>query len=302
MTSIPLFAVPVLNRGDLLIRLFDSLNNHPIDKIVIINNGNDKSVSNAIVELQERYPDNLDVIEPIDTEGEFNPKDDRSKRVNWGCSKSWNYVLKNYLMANKDCNYAFFAANDVAFQDDNLERIIDWMEKDKEEHLGNLGTINYTNVGYGFFFVNKTHIERCGYFDENFYPAYYEDMDYNYRMRLIDEQCRHGIRTENVSMRNIPDVEMIHGNPESEVNPDVIIDYESCTIHSEKEMKACNDITFWINLRYYITKWGGDRNKECWKTPYGEPSNDLDYWEIFPEHRNEVDIWNKAIFKYGDKA
>jgi len=296
ITPIPLLTVPVVNRGDLLLRLFESTNNYPIEKIVIINNGNNTGVSAAIDKLKQKYKNNLDVIEPIDSLGEFQPKEDKKKRVNWGCSKSWNYVLKTYLMENDDVNYSFIASNDVAFNPGEIEKVVSWMKKDKEENLGNLGTINFAGVGYGFFFVNKTLIENVGYFDENFYPAYYEDMDYNYRIKLINENDNN-----NVSMRDIPGVKMMHGNPNSKMDPNTIIDYESCTIHSEEEMKHCNDITFWINLRYYMLKWGGDRGKEIWKTPYGRTENPINYWEINPTHRNETDIWNQIIFKYGDK-
>lgn len=276
--SIPVLGIPVLNRGDYLLRLFDSIGDFPIDKIVIINNGNFPDVSNAIEKLKEKYKNTLDVVEP----GE-----------NWGCSKSWNYILKNYM---KD--YVWIAANDVAFRPGQLEIIHAHQEKDREENLGKLGTISFTNVGYGFWIMNKTNLERCGYFDENFYPAYYEDIDYNRRMFLMDQECKQGIRKLNVSMRNIePIIEMIHCNDQSEINSSKIIDYESATIHSDSKLKELNDITFFkCNLPYYVLKWGGDRRKEKYVHPYGNDENDVNYWEIKPECKEEFNIWNKYLF------
>lgn len=295
--SIPVFAVPILNRGDLLLRLFDSIGDFPIDKVVIVNNGRDSSVDNALEDLEKKYKDRLDVILPVDENGEFKPKEDKKKRINWGCSRSWNFVLKNYM---KD--YVWMSANDVAFRPGQLEKIHEWQEKDRKEHLGKLGTINFTNVGYGFWIMNETHLERCGYFDENFYPAYYEDMDYNRRMFLMDQECQRGTRKLNVSMRNIdPIVEMIHCNEKSEFNPSKIIDYESATIHSNSKLKEINDITFFqCNLPYYVLKWGGDRRKEKYVHPYGDDENDVNYWEIRPECKEEIDVWNEYLFGYGE--
>lgn len=262
--SIPVISIPILNRGDLLLRLFDSIGNYPIDKFVIINNGNYSDVDNAINTLKNKFQNKLDVIKP----GE-----------NWGCSKSWNYTIKEYM---KD--YVIICANDVLFNEGDLEKIESWMEKDKRDHLNKLGTINFTNVGYGFFAINRTMVERIGNFDENFYPAYYEDMDYNYRIKIAGNT---------VSMRDIPEIKMIHGDP----NPDIAIDYESCTIHSNAELKACNDITFWINRQYYMNKWGGDRGKERWKYPFNDPLQIYTEWRIIPEYRRQLNIWNKVIFK-----
>lgn len=278
MKTIPVIGIPIVNRGDYLLRLFDSIGDFSIGKICIINNGNSKDVAEAIDEIKNRYESKseLDIVSP----GE-----------NWGCAKSWNYILKKHMN-----DYVWMAANDVAFRPGDVEKIYEWQEKDRVENLGKLGTINYTNVGYGFWVINSTHFERMGTFDENFYPAYYEDMDYNRRMYLMDQECQRGIRSENVSMRDIPDVKMIHCNENSEINPDKVIDYESSTIHSDPKLKEANDITFWINLRYYTQKWGGDRRKECWANPYGEPENDINFWKIDPELRKELDVWNNIIF------
>lgn len=279
--SIPVLGVPVLNRGDYLKRLFDSFGNQQIDHIVIINNGNDNTVKEAIHDIHEKFQhrSNIEIVTP----GE-----------NWGCAKSWNYILKKYIVEH---GYVWMAANDVAFRnEDDIQKVLDWQKKDREENFGKLGTINYGDVGYGFWLMNSTHFERMGTFDENFYPAYYEDIDYNRRMFLMDQECQKGIRSENVSMRNIPDIKLIHCEPDSEVNPDVVIDYESGTIHSDAKLKELNDITFFKNLGYYTLKWGGDRRKEIYNHPYGDSNNDLNFWKFIPDHRKEVDIWNKCIF------
>lgn len=83
MKTIPVIGIPIVNRGDYLLRLFDSIGDFPIGKICIINNGNSQDVAEAIDEIKNRYESKseLDIVSP----GE-----------NWGCAKSWNYILKTY--------------------------------------------------------------------------------------------------------------------------------------------------------------------------------------------------------------
>lgn len=284
--SIPVLGIPILNRGDLLVRLIDSIGDktspetYPVDQIVVINNGNESDVEHAILMLKYYFDHKLHVIKPYE---------------NWGCSKSWNYILKNYM---KD--YVAICANDVSFGEGDLEIVESHIQKDREENLGKMGTISYAGVGYGFFIMNKDHLKIAGYFDENFYPAYYEDMDYNYRMKMIDAQFQAGKRNDVVSMRNIKkengeDLKLIHGETH---RTDLKINYESATIHSNEIVKACNNITFWENLGRYTSKWGGDRNKEKYVRPFHDDKNELHDWEIDEDDlRRKQKVWNDGIFK-----
>lgn len=90
-----------------------------------------------------------------------------------------------------------------------------------------------------FILPVKTY-EKIGGFDEHFYPAYFEDMDYSYRIRL-----------KNLTMHMSPFF-----------NPEVYRNSQSI----EKEPELNN--RFLRNKRYYALKWGGLPGDERYKTPF----------------------------------
>jgi hypothetical protein len=40
--------------------------------------------------------------------------------------------------------------------------------------------------GWSIFAINRACVDNVGFFDENFFPAYFEDNDYHYRLTRID--------------------------------------------------------------------------------------------------------------------
>lgn len=87
-------------------------------------------------------------------------------------------------------------------------------------------------------------VKRVGWFDENFYPAYFEDNDMGYRMQLggiLDESRR-------------LDAPMFH--------------HGSVTQNWEGK-QVVNGPQFEKNRLYYRTKWGGVPGEETYKTPHG---------------------------------
>ncbi len=100
--------------------------------------------------------------------------------------------------------------------------------------------------------VNRKLVEQIGYFDENFYPGYYEDCDWDHRSRLA-----------NISeYGNIP------------------ID-ATCQADGGASIDGCQ-----INIEgvheYFSNKWGGEKTRSGWgeySHPFNDSSLPISYWE-----------------------
>jgi GT2 family glycosyltransferase len=148
MKSIPTLIVPVLNRYDLLERLLDSIN-YPIDNILIVDNGGNYSLPSKYEHL------NIKLL---------------NMPCNFGVAASWNLGIKSYPHSE----YWLFAAIDITILPDTLEKTA------KECTKENLTISNY---GFSYFAVGSEIVKKIGLFDENYYPAYHEDVDFEKRVR-----------------------------------------------------------------------------------------------------------------------
>jgi len=97
--------------------------------------------------------------------------------------------------------------------------------------------------------IHREVFETVGLFDENFYPAYEEQIDFGHRQELMGVQ--EGYATEWVNA-----ISWGHANHIDEID---------CPFPPLRE--------------YYEEKWGGPKGEEKWEKPFG--TEDIDYW---PEH------------------
>lgn len=112
---------------------------------------------------------------------------------NLGCAGGWNYHIKN----NSRSNYWLLASDDVIYGSRDLEAF------DRSSKMHDITFNRYVKSGggkYSFFSLSENCIEKIGFFDENIYPAYFEDDDYDRR-----------ITRQNLSVNYI-DVEATHGH------------------------------------------------------------------------------------------
>lgn len=161
-------------------------------------------------------------------------------------SSAWNLGISQALDA--ECDFIVVANDDAYLVDDeSLEVIIRYME---DNNLWVCRT--YPNVdsawqkGYHFFIIRPEAIDEIGYFDEDFWPAYFEDDDWHYRSIMIDPS-----KTD-VIMVNIP----------------------------HEELRTLASMTFDERLKFrdhleanearYANKWGGPPGKERYRIPYQE--------------------------------
>ena len=172
MDKIPIMGIPILNRGDMLLRLFDSID-YPVEKIHIIANKTtpslDISVKTAIDALKTSsnpLVENIEIYEP--------PK----PLTNLGVAGSWNKIISS----NTQSPYWMLVGNDIQFESGSLKALHELTIKNLDTHC-----LITTTKAYSCFTLTPLSIQLIGTFDENIYPAYLEDCDYNYRIKLLND-------------------------------------------------------------------------------------------------------------------
>jgi hypothetical protein len=129
------------------------------------------------------------------------------------------------------------------------------------------GTIFRTNHAWHCIGISREAFDRVGNFDENFYPGYLEDCDWDYRSKLAQ-------------------------NPEFEnFEIDAICQMNGGANHDGVEIRI-------LPLRkYFVKKWGGPEQltnpgeefygvptvwhgtDNIYKTPFNKPKNAISYWK-----------------------
>ena len=143
---IPVLAIPVLNRYDLLDQNLELID-YPIKEILILNNGKE-------VYEPKRKDLNIRVL---------------NLPSNLGMSGSWNLTIKLYPHEE----YWAFSSADTHWIPGSLEQLD--MASGKEKLV-------MTVEGWSCFSIGENIVREVGLFDEYFYPIYFEDNDYYERV------------------------------------------------------------------------------------------------------------------------
>jgi GT2 family glycosyltransferase len=148
---------------------------------------------------------------------------------NYGVAKSWNYLCNKIFEKN---DYALILNDDIYLgtKKTDIENLI----KQKPDKL-----IKAT-PDWCAFIMPKSVYQRIGKFDECFYPAYYEDKSYEYRVKLAG-----------LSIIKSPIL-----------NPVV---YK--TSQTLEFMPSIHELSK-KNKKIYIEMWGGEPEREKFKKPY----------------------------------
>jgi GT2 family glycosyltransferase len=242
--KIPLIGILTYNRADLLSRCVNSID-HAADKIVFINNGDDRDVYDTITAFQKAHR-NVDVYH---------------NRIGMGVAGSWNFLIKRYKVP-----YWFIVGSDIYLKPGALKLLLEFTNKNHQEYA-----IIGGNQGMNFCFLTKSGIDCVGLFDENFYPAYFEDTDFRYRIKLA-----------NAKMYWLGDAQGIHGEAPH---------WGSSTVNSDPLLGEANTITYSNNKEYYFKKWGGDHPNERFTNPFNRRDLSIRDWTLDPVMRKKNSLW-----------
>jgi len=152
--------------------------------------------------------------------------------INLGVAASWN-LLCNKIFENSD--YAVILNDDI-YLGYGTETIRSSIQKCNSNQI-----FLRSENSWSMFIISKEMYQTIGKFDEIFYPAYYEDSDYIYRMNLA-------------GIRQIID---------KSLNP---VEYRISSTY-EKAPDLVNE-AMQTNRERYIKKWGGLPLMETYTMPY----------------------------------
>lgn len=207
--------------------------------ILVINNCSTDNTSNEVKELIS-YNLPIQIID--------NPE-------NYGCAKSWNQGSK--VAFDEGSDYVFIINNDVLFQRSCIANLVKRLELNDDvilvsaKHVNTPEEVNHELVlpftevespSFSAFMIGCNCWGLIGNFDEEFKPAYFEDNDYHYRIKLAGKKA---ITTSTA-----------------------IYHHFGSRTQNQLPGGVCRSQQFENNRAYFAKKWGGVPGKEIYKTPF----------------------------------
>ncbi len=240
---IEMIGTMLLNGAEDLWKQYNSID-YPVQRYFILDNsmGKNPDVLNTIEKIQSQPSKFINKVEVV------------HNFMNVGFSGSVNQIIKQ----NTDCNYWCVLSVDWHPKPGELAKLAKRLE---EPFTGIL--CDESQNGYSAMVITPELLYEVGYLDENFFPAYYEDNDHRYRMKLAGFEWEY-----------LP------------------LEYEhavSSTIKRDAVFNQKNNETFRKNGRYYFEKWGGMPGNEKYETPF-DMELPIDYW-LYDPKRSERQRW-----------
>jgi len=251
MIPIPVMGTAIVNGVHWIDRLLTSID-YPIDNFIIINNNGRDQISSELENIKLKYLKN-DLIKKLHI---------CTMPSNIGCSAAWNLIIKSMIIHP----YWIIVNHDIAFTPNFLKTMI---EKANNPVTGIVfGRSQGDNLGmWDLFLIKDWVINTWGFFDENCYPAYCEDLDYAMRIRNFYD------------IQDYVNLPYFHGET---------LDYAqsgSQTWRNDLSIKEKIDYGRYVNENIYLTnKWG---NKWRW----------LDVPK-YPYNKNNVLLEDSGYYKY----
>jgi hypothetical protein len=212
-----------------------------------------------------------------------------------GVAEGWNLIISSYKAP-----WYLIAAYDVEFFSGQLESLSRrfWVDSGQHsaQHIAPSVKLNFVHTkwqnlpggrGFNLFGLSRDVIDNCGLFDENVFPAFWEDRDFQMRMSLWPG-ARVGtykhIRPWHGERFTAPllDAAFMNAN-----NFKKQFNYTSGTIYLGPKWKAAMTLASQNNVRYVVDKWGCDMTLaktrhhllDCkYSTPFNA-SVSISYWK-----------------------
>jgi GT2 family glycosyltransferase len=199
--------------------------------------------------LHSQFPDVVAMCDELD---EMKNTHIYSYGNNRGVARSWNEGL--YLAYTKyGADVAFIANDDAVCSHDDLMKLTTVALNSPNAFMvsGHGHDVRGEwdgDMSFSMGAVTRKAIETIGYFDQNFFPMYFEDTDWYRRAYLATG----GMDWKVV----VPDTHIIHQGSKS--------------IHTVPGLMEQHHQTFVANHDYYTRKWGGEPKSERFYLPFDE--------------------------------
>lgn len=163
---------------------------------------------------------------------------------NIGLARAWNYGRKHVIDNKQD--YLIICSQTVEFTE-GMTDFIDFIE-DRKPKYGCASTVAWHLIA-----LSREVLESTGEFDTNFYPIYYEDTDYIFRMRHLG---------------------LYDGNEWGQCN------VKTKEVENAKSLKLGLNVNMEACRQYMKKKWGTDAlSGSNYSHPFNNPNNSIDYFE-----------------------
>jgi len=212
----------------------------------------------------------MDALSSVQTDYEWTPYIIPNWRLRWVLARSWNYGIESAI--DDGCTHIVVINDDILFSPYTIDALVDVMLNNPDVALtsgmnmrGQMtdpfdvltmdweATLNMSeHPDFSCFMVTPESFAKIGRFDENFIPAYFEDNDYHYRIKLA------GMRA-------------------TSANTAPFYHYGSRTQNGGTAPVVPSQ-QFETNREYFARKWGGYPDNEQFTTPYDDASLTLRDW------------------------
>lgn len=164
--------------------------------------------------------------------------------MNRGLSRSWNDGIINAF--DDACEICVLANDDCFFEKEAFASLLDAYKESEGDifYVMSKELDALVHSGFALTILTPRLVEKIGYFDENFFPAYYEDIDYVIRIRLS------GLREVTFS--------------------DVVIYHVRNGSTKNDKFREMIDYSKLVNREYIIRKWGNgsERGEPYFGAPF----------------------------------
>lgn len=229
-------------------------------------------------------PFEICIIDNCSTDETVNKADDFGNRkmpgrvhvihndTNKGCGGGWNQGLE-FGLANGFTHFAILN-NDILCGPGCIQAMYDRMKKgdimltssvdvirelivpqqvlDEAQEVNHKPDTEAPHPNFSCYMIDKETVAKVGMFDEDFFPAYFEDNDYHYRIKLA-------------------------GGKAIANTLSVFIHYGSRTQNQSASAPIVPGPAFVKNQQYFFKKWGGAPTHERFTHPFNNDQQDLTY-------------------------
>lgn len=216
-----------------------------------------------VVPVLNNFNGCIAALQSVKTKHTWTPYIIPNWKDNIGVSPAWNRGIKQAILEGAD--YILVINDDILFSPQTIDALVDHLDKyknavmatgaNKRHEIEPDAILDYPIVteesisqgpDFSCFMIRPSTIDEIGWFDEEFAPAYFEDNDYHYRIKLA-------------------------GKTADATTLAPFYHYGSVTQNSEP-LGVVKGPVFERNRDYFASKWGAYPEHEIYKTPYNDPS------------------------------
>lgn len=203
------------------------------DRVCVVDNSSDGDFERYYVGADPSLPNQFPPIEVV-----------RFGR-NIGLPAVWNYALRRFA------DWLVLPGDDVVFHNDTLAGMLATADAHPEALIVSPAHITSPRDDqmspWSFFLQRAASVSLVGLYDEEFYPLYFADNDYAYRMQLAGIGA--GVCRANVTAGH-------WGSATLKATEGPALEHHHATFRTCKQR--------------YVAKWGGEPGRERFTRPFGE--------------------------------